>query len=54
MYETVKVVKGYAIQRMKGYRGSYRVTLKVIRDGFEKVMFFKTIKAAAAYIEAYL
>ena len=28
MYETVKVVKGYEIKRMKGTRGAYHVNVR--------------------------
>lgn len=56
MYETVKVVKGHAITRMIGSHGTYWITLREItcRNGkVSKVqMAFKTIKAAAAYLEA--
>lgn len=56
MYETVKVVKDHAITRMTGSKGPFWITLKEIpcRNGkVSKVqMTFKTIKAAAAYLEA--
>lgn len=49
MYETVKIVKGYSIQRMKGCHGQYHVTLS--RNGSAaKMVYFRTIKAAAQYI----
>lgn len=55
MYETVKVVKGHAITRMIGSQGTYWITLKEIpcRNGkVNKIqMTFRTIKAAAAYLE---
>lgn len=46
MYEKVKEVNGYAIQRMKGTRGHFRV---YIAEG--KFVTFRTIKAAAAFAE---
>lgn len=53
MMETVKVVNGYAIERMKGTRGFYEVTL--VRKGkMRKYMTFKTIKSATEYIEMFL
>lgn len=50
MYETIKTVKGYNIERMKGTRGHYHVT---IREGehFKVYHTFKTIKAAVEFIE---
>ena len=52
MYETVKEVKGYAITRLAGCTGGpYYVTLKTFAHGGRKCVVFKTIKAAAAYIE---
>ena len=50
MYETVKVVKGYAIERMKGTRGFYHVTVWK-RGNWEASYSFRTIKAAAEFIE---
>ena len=49
MYETVKVVKGYAITRMIGSRGMYHV---VVREGkgFKEFHTFRSIKAATAFI----
>jgi hypothetical protein len=39
MYETVKVVKGYEIKRMKGTRGAYHVN---VREGqrVQRVSYF--------------
>ena len=48
MYETVKVVKGYEIKRMKGTRGAYHV------KGFREFHTFRTIKAATEFIETTL
>lgn len=45
MYETVKVINGYAIKRMAGCSGFYHVELK---GG--KFFTFRTIKAAAEFI----
>lgn len=50
MYETVKVVKGYAITRMIGTRGSYHVTVREGK-GFREFHTFRTIKAAVEFIE---
>lgn len=44
MYETVKVVNGYEIKRMKGSRGFYHVN---IRRG--QFCTFRTIKAAVEF-----
>lgn len=49
MYETVKIVKGYAITRLIGTHGFYWVKL-----GENRSKDFRTIKAAVAYIEAML
>ena len=46
MYETVKVVNGYAIIRMIGTRGFYHVKLNN-----HKEVIFRTIKAATEFIE---
>lgn len=55
MYEVVKVVKGHEIKRMKGTRGFYHVTIRE-REGkggiWQEFRTFRTIKAAAAFIEA--
>lgn len=53
MYETVKIVNGYAIERMKGMKGPFHVTLRQFKQGKE-YMTFKTIKAATEYINTYL
>jgi hypothetical protein len=50
MYETVKVVNGHAIVRMKGTKGSYHVSIREGK-GFREFHTFKTIKAAAAFCE---
>lgn len=53
MYETVKVVKGYEIKRMKGTKGVYHVN---VREGkvFREFHTFKTIKAAVEFINTAL
>ena len=53
MYETVKVVKGYEIKRMKGTRGAYHVNVREGK-GFREFHTFRTIKAAAEFIETTL
>lgn len=53
MYETVKVVKGYEIKRMKGTRGSYHVNVREGK-GFREFHTFRTIKAATEFIETTL
>ena len=53
MYETVKVVKGYEIKRMKGTRGAYHVNVREGK-GFREFHTFRTIKAAAVFIETTL
>ena len=50
MYETVKVVKGYEIKRMKGTHGAYHVTVREGK-GFREFHTFRTQKAAAEFIE---
>lgn len=50
MYETVKTVKGIEIKRMTGTRGAYHVTIREGK-GFKEFQTFKTIKAAAEFIE---
>lgn len=49
MYETVKIVNGYEIKRMKGTRGFYHVN---IREGktWREFHTFRTIKAAEKFI----
>ena len=53
MYETVKTVKGYDITRMKGTKGCYYVNVREGK-GFREFHTFRTIKAAAEFIEATL
>lgn len=53
MYETVKVVKGYEIKRMKGTRGAYHVNVREGK-GFREFHAFRTIKAATEFIETTL
>lgn len=53
MYETVKVIKGYEIKRIKGTKGAYHVTVREGK-GFREFHTFKTIKAAAEFIETTL
>ncbi len=50
MYETVKIVKGYEITRMKGTKGVFHVNVREGK-GFREFHTFKTIKAATAFIE---
>ena len=52
-YETVKVVKGYAITRMVGTRGIYHVNVREGK-GFREFHTFRTIKAAVEFIEKVL
>lgn len=55
MYETVKVVRGYEIKRMKGTRGAYHVNVREDNEiGFREFHTFRTIKAAAEFIETAL
>lgn len=49
MYETVKIINGHDIYRMKGTHGFYWVDITTT-----KKVHFRTIKAAAAYIVANL
>ena len=53
MYETVKIVKGYAITRMIGTKGFYHV---VVREGkgFKELHTFRTIKSAVEFINTVL
>lgn len=53
MCETVKVVKGYEIKRMKGTRGAYHVNVREGK-GFREFHTFRTIKAATEFIETTL
>lgn len=50
MYETVKIVKGYAITRMKGTKGFYHVSIRKGKT-WEEFHTFRTIKAAVEFIE---
>lgn len=55
MYETVKVVKGYKITRMKGTRGAYHVNVREDDQiGFGEFHTFRTIKAATEFIKTAL
>ena len=52
MYETVKIVNGYEITRMKGTHGCYHVTFWKSESGkSRKECCFRTIKAATAFCE---
>ncbi len=53
MYETVKIVKGYAIQRMVGTRGYYHVNIREGK-GWREFHTFRTIKAAVEFINTAL
>lgn len=50
MYETVRIVKGYAIVRMVGTRGFYHVNVRE-GHGWQEFHTFRTIKAAVEFIE---
>ena len=50
MYETVKIVNGYEIKRMKGTHGAYHVNVRE-DEGWREFHTFTTIKAAAAFCE---
>lgn len=50
MYEVVKIVKGHEIYRMKGTRCAYHVNVREGK-GFREFHTFRTIKAAAEFIE---
>ena len=50
MYETVKTINGYNIERMKGTKGYYTVTVKVFNDS-KKYYSFRTIKSASDFCE---
>lgn len=50
MYETVRIVKGYAIRRMVGTRGQYFVNIREGK-GWREFHTFRTIKAAVEFIE---
>ena len=52
MYETVRIVKGYAIVRMVGTRGFYHVNVRENDGiGWREFHTFRTIKAAVEFIE---
>ena len=52
MYETVKIVNGYEIKRIKDTHGFYTVTFWKSESGkSSKYCTFNTIKAAAAFCE---
>lgn len=53
MYETVKVVNGYEIIRMKGTRGVYHVNVREGK-GWREFHTFRSIKAAVKFIETAL
>jgi len=53
IYETVKVVNGYEIQRMKGTRGAYHVNIRE-EKGWREFHTFRTIKAAVEFIHTAL
>lgn len=53
MYETVKVVNGYEIKRMKETRGQYHVNVREGK-GFREFHTFRSIKAATEFIETAL
>ncbi|MBR3124524.1 MAG: hypothetical protein IKF42_03725 [Mogibacterium sp.] len=53
MYETVKVVKGYEITRMKGTRETYHVNIREGK-GWREFHTFRTIKAAIEFINTAL
>ena len=48
IYETVKTVNGYSIQRMPGTKGVYHVDVKEGK-GFRAYQTFRTIKAAEQF-----
>lgn len=52
MYETVRMVNGYRIYRMKGTHGCYHVDLQQNTCGSKISKTFGTIKAAVSYIES--
>lgn len=53
IYETVKVVNGYEIKRMKGTRGAYHVNVRE-GNGWKEFHTFRTIKAAVEFIQTAL
>ena len=50
MYETVKVVNGFEIYRMKGTHGFYYVNIRE-GNGWKEFHSFRTIKAAVQFCE---
>lgn len=53
MYETVKIIKGYEIKRMRGTKGAYHVNIREGK-GFREFHTFKSVKAAVEFIETTL
>ena len=53
MKETVKIVKGYAIERTVGTRGFYEVTIKK-GDKWKAYLTFRSAKQAERYINEHL
>ena len=51
MYETVKIVNGYEIVRMKGTQGFYHVNIREGK-GFKEFHTFRTIKAAVEFCKS--
>ncbi len=51
MFETVKIVNGYEIYRMKGTKGCYHVNIREGK-GWKEFHTFKTIKAATQFCES--
>ena len=47
LYETIKIINGYAIRRMKGVRGFYSV---YVTDN--QFYTFRTIKSASQFCES--
>lgn len=53
IYETVKIVNGYEIKRMKGTHGAYHVNVREGK-GWKEFHTFRTIKAAVEFIQTAL
>lgn len=53
IYETVKIVNGYEIKRMKGTQGAYHVNVREGK-GWREFHTFRTIKAATEFIQTAL
>lgn len=51
MHETIKIVNGYAITRLKGSRGYYEVVTDR-GNGWRKFNVFRTIKEATLFCES--